>query len=86
MSGIAKHWIDGEWTGSAAVSESSDLEHHGQCSDAGRHRAGAPLPLESSSDRYRGSMSEGARQDAEKPPVKWLTAAEVLLAFRLVSW
>ena len=34
-------------------------------------------------------MSEGARQDAEKPPVKWLTAAEVdswLSVVRLMTW
>ena len=52
-------------------------------------RSGTQLPLESSSDRYRGSMSEGARQDAEKPPVKWLTAAEVdswLSVVRLMTW
>src|SRR5260370_6881073 len=34
-------------------------------------------------------MSEGAHQDAEKPPVKWLTAAEVdswLSVVRLMTW
>ena len=34
-------------------------------------------------------MSEGAHQDAEKPPVKWLTAAEVnswLSVARLMTW
>jgi len=34
-------------------------------------------------------MSEAAHQDAEKPPVKWLTAAEVdswLSVVRLMTW
>ena len=34
-------------------------------------------------------MSEGAHQDAEQPPVKWLTAAEVdswLSVVRLMTW
>src|SRR3981081_3618499 len=34
-------------------------------------------------------MSEGAHQDAEKPPVKWLTTAEVdswLSVVRLMTW
>ena len=54
-----------------------------------QRRAGARLPLESSSDRYRGSMTEGARRGDEKPPVKWLTAAEVdswLSVVRLMTW
>jgi DNA-binding MarR family transcriptional regulator len=56
---------------------------------ASRHRAGAQLRLESSSDRYLWSMSEAAHQGAGKLPVKWLTAAEVdswLSVVRLMTW
>ena len=98
MSEIAKHWIDGEWTGSGTVSESvsfpsrsgSDLEHDGQCSGAAD-----TAPERSSHLNHRvigifGPMSEGAHQGAEKPPpVNWLTAAELdswLSVVRLISW
>src|SRR5207344_3050196 len=45
--------------------------------------------LESSSDRYPGLVTEAAHRDAEEPPVKWLTAAEVdswLSLVRLMTW
>src|SRR5207237_459274 len=51
--------------------------------------ANAQLPLESSSDRYLWLMSEGAHQGPEKPPVNWLTTAELdswLSVVRLISW
>ena len=45
--------------------------------------------LESSSDRYRGLMTESARPDAAQPPAQWLTAAELdswLSVVRLMTW
>jgi len=56
---------------------------------AGRHRRGRGKSLESSSDKYPSQMSEQATPSAEKPPVKWLTAAELdswLSVVRLMTW
>src|SRR4249919_8431 len=48
-----------------------------------------PQSLESSSDRYSGSMAGRIRRVAEEPPVKWLTDAELdswLSVVRLITW
>jgi DNA-binding MarR family transcriptional regulator len=45
--------------------------------------------LESSSDCYRGAMTEVPQRGGEQPPVKWLTSAEVdswLSLVRLLTW
>ncbi len=56
---------------------------------ARRHQRGRGKSLESSSDKYPSQMSGQASPSAEKPPVKWLTAAELdswLSVVRLMAW
>src|SRR4249919_2293450 len=48
-----------------------------------------PQSLESSSDRYSGSMAGRIRRVAEEPPVRWLTDAQLdswLSLVRLMTW